>query len=88
VLKGALAGITVNVERAVVQGDMCAVWCHVVGRHAGDSLGGPATNRAVDFYGMTMARVRDGKIVEGWNSFDFLTMYQQLGWVANPVTPR
>ena len=24
---------------------------------------------------------------QGWNTFDFLTMYQQLGWVRNPPLP-
>ena len=86
-LKNALGGIRVDIERAVVQGDTCAVYCHVVARHAGDSLGAPATNRPVEFYGMTMARIKDGKLVEGWNAFDFLTMYQQIGWVPNPVLP-
>jgi hypothetical protein len=28
---------------------------------------------------MTMARVAGGRVIEGWNSFDFMTMYQQLG---------
>ena len=32
-------------------------------------------------------RVEDGKIVEGWNCFDMLCMYQQIGWVANPPLP-
>jgi hypothetical protein len=27
------------------------------------------------------------KIAEGWNCFDFLSMYQQLGWVKNPPLP-
>ena len=36
---------------------------------------------------MTIIRVEDGKIVEGWNSFDMLSMYQQIGWVANPPLP-
>ena len=36
---------------------------------------------------MTIARMKDGKIIQGWNTFDFLTMYQQLGWVPNPVLP-
>jgi predicted ester cyclase len=82
-LKNVLGDIRVDVERTIVQGDSCAVWCHVTARYLGD----PAANRRVDFYGMTMARVREGRIVEGWNSFDFLTMYQQLGWVPDPVQP-
>lgn len=86
VFRKAFPGIRVFVERTVVQGDSVAVLCHVTGKHLGDTLGGPATGRNVDFWGSTMIRVKDGKIVEGWNTFDFLTMYQQIGWVANPVT--
>jgi hypothetical protein len=59
----------------------------VVARHVGDALGGPATHKGVDFWGITIARVRDGRIVEGWNCFDFLRMYQQLGWVKDPPLP-
>jgi len=32
----------------------------------------------VKFTGMTMARVKDGKIAEAWNNFDFMTMFQQM----------
>jgi len=24
---------------------------------------------------------------EAWNCFDFLTMYQQIGWVSDPPLP-
>ena len=34
----------------------------------------------VQFGGMTFIRVGQGKIIEAWNSFDFLSMYQQLGF--------
>jgi hypothetical protein len=33
---------------------------------------------------MTFARVENGKLVEGWNSFDQLGMLQQLGIVNLP----
>jgi predicted SnoaL-like aldol condensation-catalyzing enzyme len=81
------SGIHVDVVRTVVEGDLCVAHCHVVARHTGDSLGGPATHRTVDYWGMSLVRVKDGKLVEGWNSFDFLTMYQQIGWVGAPVAP-
>ena len=39
---------------------------------------GKPTGKATEFWGMCIIRVRDGQIVEGWNNFDFLSLYQQL----------
>jgi predicted ester cyclase len=82
-----LSDIHIDVVRTVVEGDTCVALCHVTARHTGHALGGPATDRPVDFWGTSWSRVKDGQLVEGWNSFDFLTMYQQLGWVGAPVLP-
>ena len=86
-MREALGDLEVHVERTIVQGDMVAAHCHVIARHVGAALGGPATGRRVEFWGITIARVSGGQLVEGWNCFDFLTMYQQLGWVKAPVVP-
>jgi predicted ester cyclase len=88
VFKTAFANIRIHVDRAVVQDDTVAVLCHVTGKHVGATLGGPGTGRDVDFWGTTTFRVKDDFIVEGWNTFDFLTMYQQIGWVGTPVAPQ
>jgi hypothetical protein len=87
VFQRAFREMQIDVMRTVVQGEMCAVHCRVRARHVGPDLGGPATGSQVDFSGITMLRARDGLIVEGWNCFDFLTMYQQIGWISNPVVP-
>jgi predicted ester cyclase len=31
-----------------------------------------------------MLRIKDGKIVEAWNNFDFMSMFQQLGAIQPP----
>jgi predicted ester cyclase len=36
------------------------------------------TGRAVRFTGMTLVVIREGKIVEAWNNFDFAAMFEQL----------
>ena len=36
--------------------------------------------RNVEFTGMTCICTSQGKITEAWNNFDFMTMYQQLGY--------
>ena len=84
---GALDNIHVEVEQTMTDGEMCTAFCRVRGRHFGDAFGAPGTGREVNFTGTVIARIRDGKLVEGWNNFDFLTMYQQIGWVPNPVLP-
>ena len=86
-MRAALGDLEIEVIRTIVQDDLVAAHCHVIARHVGETLGGPATGRPVEFWGITIARVADGKLVEGWNVFDFLSLYQQLGWVKNPVAP-
>lgn len=39
-----------------------------------------ASGKQATFSGVTIAKYEDGKLVEGWNGFDFLTMYQHLGY--------
>lgn len=83
----ALSDLDISVERTLVDGEFCTAFCRVKGRHAGQAFGGAPTGRPVEFCGICIARVRDGQLQEGWNVFDFLGMYQQIGWVATPIVP-
>ena len=76
--RGAFSDIQIRVLRTITEGEMIAVHCHVTGTHTGRELGVDATEKHVEFDGVTIGRVVDGQIREGWNCFDFLTMYQQL----------
>jgi predicted ester cyclase len=60
------------VEDAVSEGDHETSRCTVRATNAND--------QTVTFSGMTFLRVKNNKIVEAWNNFDFLSMYQQLGF--------
>ena len=86
----AFPDIEVVVEDTVSEGDKVAARCTVRGRHRGDSLGFKATDSPVEFDGICIVRVRDGKIAEAWNNFDFMSMFQQLGALrldAGPSAP-
>jgi len=76
--RSALSDIHVTVEHELTDGDMSAAYCVITAVHSGDGLGRTPRNRPLYFTGMTMVRVRDGKIVESWNYFDFETMFQQM----------
>jgi steroid delta-isomerase-like uncharacterized protein len=71
--------LRVEVEDAITQDDKIAARCRVTGVHQGEGLGLAATNKPVEFTGVCFVRVKDGKIVEAWNEFNFMDMYQQLG---------
>ena len=77
--RSVLHGFDLRIERQIAEGDMVATRCSVRGKHAGDSLGFKATQAPVEFTGMVITRIKDGKIVEAWNNFDFMKMYRQLG---------
>jgi steroid delta-isomerase-like uncharacterized protein len=79
--RGAFPDLHIAIEHTVTEGDTVAAHCRVTGTHGGDGLGITPTGKRVDFEGMTIVRVADGQIREGWNCYDFLTMYQQIGVV-------
>ena len=64
--------IHVDVQDVVSEGDMETCRCLVDATTAG--------GQKVQFSGMTVTKIANGKIVEGWNNFDFLSMYKQLGF--------
>lgn len=49
------------------------------GTHTGELAGVAPTGRRVDFQGIDVARIRDGRIVEIWHVEDMLALWRQLG---------
>jgi steroid delta-isomerase-like uncharacterized protein len=76
--KSAFPDLRVDVVDTVREGDKIAARCEVRGTHTGDGLGIPPTQKPVSFTGILIARIRDGKIVEAWNNFDFQALDRQL----------
>jgi steroid delta-isomerase-like uncharacterized protein len=79
VFRDAFPNMEIVVEDTVAEGDKVAARCSVRAKHEGEFLGRAATASAVDFTGITIVRIQDGKIVEAWNNFDFMTLHRQVG---------
>jgi steroid delta-isomerase-like uncharacterized protein len=73
--------IRFEMEDMVAEGDKVAFRWTVSGTHTGDGLGVPPTGKEVRFAGMGIVRFENGRIVEGWDSYDRMGMMQQLGIV-------
>jgi steroid delta-isomerase-like uncharacterized protein len=82
--RNAFPDVKIQVDDVISEGEKVVVRWSGTGTHRGDGLGFAATNRSVRFYGMTIAEVENGRIVRGWNVFDQLGMFQQLGMVNLP----
>jgi len=54
--------------------EYATVYCLVSAKHA--------KGNNISFTGLCVGKFKDGKLVEGWNNFDFLKMYQQLGHIV------
>jgi steroid delta-isomerase-like uncharacterized protein len=79
----AFPDIRVSVLRTVCEGNLVACYCVVTGTHKGAGLGVEATGAAMEINGMVMAIIEDGQIEEGWNCFDFMSLYQQVGMLPS-----
>lgn len=49
------------------------------GTHRGAFLGAAPTGRTIDFKGIEVLRITDGRIVERWGEWDGLGLLEQLG---------
>jgi|ERR1700677_159801 steroid delta-isomerase-like uncharacterized protein len=81
-IHGAFPNQKLTVEDAFGSGDRVVVRWSSVMTHTGDHLGVPASHKTVHITGITIARIENGKIVEGWDNWDQLAMMQQIAQEA------
>ena len=86
-IRGAFPDIHVSVEDILGAGDQVVVRWSATMTHRGDTLGIPATGKTVQSRGISVARIVNGKIVEGWDNWDELGMLEQLGVYKRPQSP-
>jgi len=77
-IRGAFPDIKIQVHDTIVQGDKVAGRWSAVATHRGPQLGVAPTNRRVQFSGMSIIQVQDGKIVASWNNWDQAAMLEQI----------
>jgi steroid delta-isomerase-like uncharacterized protein len=83
-IRSAFSDINISVEDAFGVEDRVVVRWSGTMRHSGDGLGVPASGKPVRITGITIARILDGQIVEGWDNWDQLGMLQQIGAYEPP----
>jgi steroid delta-isomerase-like uncharacterized protein len=90
-IKGMIAGfrsafpdVNMRIEDQIAEGDRVATRYTFTGTHMGNLMGIPPSGKSVSMTGITIARIADGKMVEGWVVYELLSLMQQIGVVPSP----
>ena len=78
-----------EIHQMIGEGDTVVVHCTHHGRHTGELMGIPPTNREVAYDYIQIVRFRDGKGIEHWGIRDDMTLMRQLGVLpGRPTSPE
>ncbi len=75
-----LGDIRVELPKIIEENDWLSAILHVHTSRAD-------TGAAVEVSGQVMARFKDGKMVEAYNQFDFVSFFEQLGQLPQDTLP-
>jgi steroid delta-isomerase-like uncharacterized protein len=78
VLLDAVPDLRVVVEDAIAEGDAVALRWQATGTHRGGGFGFPATGRPVRVRGLSWLCFADGRLVEGWDSWNLGALLEEL----------
>jgi len=66
----ALPDMYITVEDVLADGDQAVVRWRVRGTQTGELMGVPPSHRQIELRGMSWLTVRDGKLAEGWDTWN------------------
>lgn len=75
------SNVTFTIVDAFGQGEKIVKHWNFKGTHTGEFFGIPATGKEVNVEGVTLVRMKDGKIAQEHDFFDNLEFMQQLGLI-------
>jgi steroid delta-isomerase-like uncharacterized protein len=77
----AFPDVRLTIEDIIAEGETVMTRWSCRGTHKGDLSGIAPTGKQFTISGMTIARLANGKMAEGWVNWDALGLMQQLGVV-------
>jgi len=77
-LLGAFPDMRVTVEATIAEGDEVAVRWSATGTHLGEHMGPLASRKRLPFRGITWLRFENGRIVQGWDSWNLGKLLSEM----------
>lgn len=83
-IRAAFRDVKLQIEDILGAEDEVVVRWSAIIIHTGDAFGVTASGKSVHTRGISIARIKDGKIIEGWDNWDQLGMLAQIGAYQRP----
>ena len=77
-----------EIEDQLAEGDKVVTRWTATGTHEGELMGMQPTGKKATITGITIDRIEDGKIAEGWTNWDTLAMMQSIGAIPEQEAAR
>jgi len=84
-MRSAFTDLKATVGPSVEGGDMASAEVTITGRHTGDFMGVPATDKPFEIKSIDIVRFEDGKCAEHWGVTDNMALMQQIGAIPEPA---
>ena len=84
-IRDAFSDIKGTVGQSIEDGEMACAQVTITGRHTGDWMGVPASDKSFEIECIDIIRLEDGKCAEHWGVTDNLGLLMQIGAIPEPA---
>jgi steroid delta-isomerase-like uncharacterized protein len=80
-MRDAFSDLKATTGASVESGDMASAEVTITGKHTGEFMGVPATDKSFEIQSIDIVRFEDGQCAEHWGVTDTMSLMQQIGAV-------
>ena len=81
-MKAAFAGLKMEFPQTVVDGDLASIRFISTAVNTGSFMGAPANKKNLEIHGIFVRKVKEGKVMQEWQTTDLLGVMRQIGFGA------
>jgi steroid delta-isomerase-like uncharacterized protein len=85
-MREAFSDLKATTEVSLESGDLACARCTITGKHTGEFMGVPASDKPIEVEGIDIIRIEDGKCAEHWGVTDMMSLMQQIGAIPEPAS--
>src|SRR5262249_22846254 len=84
-MRDAFSDLKATCSPSLESGDLAAAHVTITGKHTGEFMGVPATEKSFEIESIDLIRIEDGKCAEHWGVTDNMALMQQIGAIPEPA---